>query len=342
VNPSAGADGSPRSGHWTNGQPERTAVTMVIEVDGLTKRYGAHLAVDDVGFTVTEGEIFGILGVNGAGKTTTVECLQGLRRPDGGHMRVLGLDPRTAGSQLRALVGSQLQASALPDRLRVDEAVRLFGDGDRRSADELLDTWDLTALRRSSFASLSGGQRQRLFIALALLNQPRVVFFDELTQGLDPLARSDVWDAIGDVRDRGTTVVLVTHFMDEAEALCDRVAVMRGGRIVDAGTPAELIARHTRSTTVTFTPSVSFDPTTLVALPGVDRVERNGERIRVIGTHELIAPVCAAVLGDDHLGPPDLRVHHPDLEDALIALISDAGADRPFQAAPDLTLEGVS
>jgi ABC-2 type transport system ATP-binding protein len=315
---------------------------MVIEVDGLTKRYGAHLAVDDVGFTVTEGEIFGILGVNGAGKTTTVECLQGLRRPDGGHMRVLGLDPRTAGSQLRALVGSQLQASALPDRLRVDEAVRLFGDGDRRSADELLDTWDLTALRRSSFASLSGGQRQRLFIALALLNQPRVVFFDELTQGLDPLARSDVWDAIGDVRDRGTTVVLVTHFMDEAEALCDRVAVMRGGRIVDAGTPAELIARHTRSTTVTFTPSVSFDPTTLVALPGVDRVERNGERIRVIGTHELIAPVCAAVLGDDHLGPPDLRVHHPDLEDALIALISDAGADRPFQAAPDLTLEGVS
>ena len=316
-------------------------MSMVIEVEGLTKRYGAHLAVDDVGFAVTEGEVFGILGVNGAGKTTTVECLQGLRRPDAGVMRVLGLDPRTARSQLRSLVGSQLQASALPDRLRVEEAVLLFGDGDRRSADRLLETWNLAGLRRASFASLSGGQRQRLFIALALLNEPRVVFFDELTQGLDPLARGEVWDAIRHVRDRGTTVVLVTHFMDEAEALCDRVAVMRGGRIVDAGTPDELIARHARSTTVTFTPPVSFDPTTLPSLPGVEVVERHGERIRVIGTNQLIAPVCASVLGDDQLGPPDLRVHHPDLEDALIALISDPDADDRSDAAALRTLEGV-
>lgn len=257
-------------------------------------------------------------------------------------MRVLGVDPRTAGSQLRALVGSQLQDSALPDRLRVEEAVLLFGDGDRHSADRLLETWNLTGLRRSSFASLSGGQRQRLFIALALLNAPRVVFFDELTQGLDPLARSDVWRAIREVRDQGTTVVLVTHFMDEAEALCDRVAVMRGGRVVDAGTPAELIARHARVTTVTFTPPVSFDPATLAALPGVDRVERHGERIRVIGTNQLIAPVCASVLGDDHLGPPDLRVHHPDLEDALIALVSDPDTDRRPDPARGRTLEGVS
>jgi ABC-2 type transport system ATP-binding protein len=301
-------------------------VTMVIEVEGLSKSYGAHLAVDDVGFTVAEGEIFGILGVNGAGKTTTVECLQGLRRPDRGVMRVLGLDPRTARSQLRALVGSQLQASALPDRLRVNEAVRLFGDGDRGSAQRLLETWNLAKLERSSFASLSGGQRQRLFIALALLNQPQVVFFDELTQGLDPLARGEVWDAIRDVRARGTTVVLVTHFMDEAEALCDRVAVMRGGRIVDAGTPAELITCHARSTTVTFTPPVWFDPAGLAGLPGVDRVERHGQQIRVVGTNQLIAPVCASVVGVDQLGPPDLRVHHPDLEDALIALISDTGA----------------
>ena len=319
-------------------------MTTVIEADGLTKRYGEHVAVDDIGFTVTEGEIFGILGTNGAGKTTTVECLQGLRRPDSGHMRVLGLDPRTAGSRLRALVGSQLQASALPDRLRIDEAVRLFGDGDRRSADRLLDTWDLSALRRSSFASLSGGQRQRLFVALALLNEPLVVFFDELTQGLDPLARSDVWGAISDVRDRGTTVVLVTHFMDEAEALCDRVAVMRSGRIVETGTPAELIARHARSTTVTFTPPVSFDPAALAALPGVDGVSRHRDRITVVGDNRLIAPVCAAVLGDDDLGPPDLRVHHPDLEDALIALISDTRADRPslVDGVQGSTPEGVS
>jgi ABC-2 type transport system ATP-binding protein len=238
------------------------------------------------------------------------------------------------------LVGSQLQASALPDRLRVEEAVLLFGDGDRHSADRLLETWKLAGLRRASFASLSGGQRQRLFIALALLNAPRVVFFDELTQGLDPLARSDVWRAIREVRARGTTVVLVTHFMDEAEALCDRVAVMRGGRVVDAGTPAELISRHARATTVTFTPPVSFDPAVLRRLPGVDRVERHGERIRVIGTNQLIAPVCASVLGDDQLGPSDLRVHHPDLEDALIALISDTGADHA-DPATGRTLEGV-
>ena len=315
-------------------------MTRVIEVQGLTKRYGARLAVDGVGFTVTEGEIFGIVGANGAGKTTTVECLQGLRRPDSGVMRVLGLDPRTAGSQLRALVGSQLQASALPDRLRVDEAVRLFGDGDRGLADRLLETWGLAGLRRSSFASLSGGQRQRLFIALALLNEPVVVFFDELTQGLDPLARSDVWNVIRDVRRRGTTVVLVTHFMDEVEALCDRVVVMAAGRVVDAGTPAELISRHARSTTVTFTPPVSFDPAALAGLPGVDGVERQGERIRVSGTNQLIAPVCASVLGDDHLGPPDLRVHHPDLEDALIALIGDRGADQLTEAPPGF--EGAS
>ncbi len=256
-------------------------MSTVVDVQGLVKRYGARVVVDDVGFRVSEGEIFGILGVNGAGKTTTVECLQGLRRPDGGVMRVLGLDPLTARSQLRAVVGSQLQASALPDRLRVDEAVRLFGDGDRRSAERLLETWGLSGLRRSSFASLSGGQRQRLFIALALLNDPRVVFFDELTQGLDPLARGEVWQAIGEVRDRGATVVLVTHFMDEAEALCDRVAVMRGGRIVDTGTPGELIARHSRSTTVTFTPPVGFDPAVLGVLAGVDKVQRDGERIRV-------------------------------------------------------------
>jgi ABC-2 type transport system ATP-binding protein len=306
-------------------------MTAMIELRGLTKRYGDHLAVDDVEFTVAEGEIFGILGANGAGKTTTVECLQGLRRPDRGHLRVLGLDPRTDRSRLRDRVGSQLQDSALPDRLRVEEAVRLFGDGDRQSADQLLETWQLNSLRRQSFASLSGGQRQRLFIALALLNRPLIVFFDELTQGLDPLARNDVWAAIRDVRDRGTTVVLVTHLMDEAEALCDRVAVMRAGRIVDTGTPAELIARHARSTSVTFTPPVSFDPRAVAGLPGVDRVEHFGEQLRVVGTNQLIAPVCASVLDDKHLGPPDLRVHHPDLEDALVTLIGDSAA----QPAPD-------
>jgi ABC-2 type transport system ATP-binding protein len=307
-------------------------VGAVVEVEGLMKRYGDHVAVDDVGFSVSEGEIFGILGTNGAGKTTTVECLQGLRRPDRGRMRVLGLDPRTAGSRLRAQVGSQLQDSALPDRLRVDEAVRLFGGEDEAAGVQLLEAWGLIALRRRSFASLSGGQRQRLFIALALLNRPSVVFFDELTQGLDPLARGEVWVAVREVRERGCTVVLVTHFMDEAEALCDRVAVMRAGRLVDIGSPPDLISRHARSTSVTFTPPISFDPGALSLLPGVDRVEREGERIRVVGSNELVAPVCAATLDDGGLGPRDLRVHHPDLEDALISLV-DGGAGPPSLGA---------
>ena len=184
----------------------------------------------------------------------------------------------------------------------------------------LLAQWGLETKRRTSFADLSGGQRQRLFIILALLNNPRVVFFDELTQGLDPVARRDVWDAISDVRARGTTVVLVSHFMDEAEALCDRVAVMVKGRIVDIGTPTDLIQRHGRATTVEFTPPASFDADALTRLPDVEHVEHHGERVRVTGGPALIAPVCAATLDAHGHGPLDLRIHQPSLEDALVNL----------------------
>ena len=253
---------------------------------------------------MSEGEIFGILGINGAGKTTTVECLQGLRRPDRGRMRVLGLDPRTAGSRLRALVGSQLQDSALPDRLRVEEAVRLFGDEDRRSADRLLETWELTTLRRRASRRCRGASASACSSPWRCSTGPGWCSSTSSPRASTPWRAPRCGGAIREVRERGTTVVLVTHFMDEAEALCDRVAVMRAGRLVDTGTPADLISRHARSTTVTFTPPVSFDPAALAALPGVDRVEREGERIRVVGTNQLIAPVCASVLGDDQLGPP--------------------------------------
>ena len=296
---------------------------LVVEVAGLTKAYNGNTVVDDVAFDVADGEIFGIVGVNGAGKTTVVECLQGLRRPDHGRLRVLGLDPLHHQRQLRSLVGSQLQASALPDRLRVHEAVALFAGPALRDPTPLLATWGLNTKSRTSFADLSGGQRQRLFIILALLNNPRIVFFDELTQGLDPIARRDVWNAILDVRAHGATVVLVSHFMDEAEALCDRVAVMAAGRIIDTGTPAELVHRLARATTVTFTPPASFDPATLAQLPDVDRVERDGERVRVVGGPTLVAPVCAATLDDLGHGPPDLQVHQPTLEDALRTLIAN-------------------
>jgi ABC-2 type transport system ATP-binding protein len=216
----------------------------VIEVENLNKRYGDTPAVADVSFTVDSGEIFGILGPNGAGKTTTVECLSGLRRRDGGAVRVLGMDPDRDGAQLRELVGAQLQESQLPEKIRVWEALELYSSFYRAPADwrELLDVLGLSAVRRTGFGVLSGGQKQRLSIALALVGDPRVAVLDELTTGLDPAARRDTWALIESVRNRGVTVVLVTHFMEEAERLCDRVAVIDAGRTVAVDTPAALVA----------------------------------------------------------------------------------------------------
>jgi len=293
----------------------------VVEVSGLVKTYDATRVLDAVDFHVDAGEIFGLLGANGAGKTTTVECLQGLRRPDAGHLRVLGLDPITDRARLRTLIGSQLQQAALPDRLRVGEAVALFDRSGRHDLGAILEPWGLARQRRTSFADLSGGQRQRLFIVLALLNDPRVVFLDELTQGLDPAARRDIWQVIRRVRDQGTTVVLVSHFADEVEALCDRVAVMAHGRVVATGAPSRLVDRYAATTTVTFTAPVSFDPNVLRRIDGVAEVDRDGDLCRVVGTSVMIAAVCAATLDDRGAGPADLHVTHPNLDDALVNLI---------------------
>lgn len=225
------APDAPRAGGWqikeAHGSRSNSA-PIVVQVEGITKRYGAIVAVHGVSFDVLAGEIFGILGTNGAGKTTTIECLQGLRRLDSGWARVLNLNPQAQGRELRQRIGSQLQESALPERIKVWEALDLFASFSLRAADwrELIDAWGLSHRRNSSFGSLSGGERQRLFIALAFVNGPELVFLDELTTGLDPHARRDTWDLIRQIRERGTTVVLVTHFMDEAETLCDRVAVM--------------------------------------------------------------------------------------------------------------------
>src|SRR5271155_2459940 len=204
---------------------------QVVTVRGLRKAYGDRVVVDGLDLDVPAGEIVGLIGANGAGKTTTVECIQGLRKPDAGILRVLGYDPVTQAGELRPLIGSQLQDSALPDRLRVAEAVGLFSTARARDGDELLERFGLAARRRSAFASLSGGERQRLFLVLALLNRPRLVILDELTQGLDPAARRDVWAAIRQLNEDGTTVLLVTHEMDEAESLCNQVLVMRAGRL---------------------------------------------------------------------------------------------------------------
>ncbi|GAA4231651.1 ABC-2 type transport system ATP-binding protein [Streptosporangium album] len=215
----------------------------VIEIDGLSKNYKARKAVDGVSLKVEQGEIFGIAGPNGAGKTTIVECASGLRRRDGGTLRVLGLDPQSDRRTLLQRVGVQLQEAALPDAIKVGEALRMYASlydnpGNWR---ELMDEWGLADKERTGFAALSGGWKQRLFIALALVGNPEVVFLDELTTGLDPSARRMTWGLIRTMRERGVTVVLVTHFMDEAEALCDRIAIIDHGRVVAEGSPRELI-----------------------------------------------------------------------------------------------------
>jgi len=221
----------------------------IVEVKNLRKSYPDKIAVEDVSFHVERGEIFGILGTNGAGKTTTVECLQGLREPDSGSISVLGLDPRKDRDALHERLGAQLQESELPEKLKVSEALKLYASFYRDPADpeKLLDQLALTDKRDSYFKNLSGGQKQRLSIALALIGNPEIAVLDELTTGLDPHARRDAWKLIEGIRDSGVTVILVTHFMDEAQRLCDRIAVIEAGRVLALDTPAGLM--HTAGET---------------------------------------------------------------------------------------------
>jgi len=308
---------------------DTSAAGPVITVDALRKTYGATTAVDGVTFSVQAGEVFGLLGSNGAGKTTTVECLEGLRKPDAGEVRVLGVDPLAHPERLRGRVGCQLQESHLPDRMRVWEALDLFAAAAPRPVDwtEVLEAWGLAPKRDAAFASLSGGQRQRLLVALALVTDPDVVFLDEMTTGLDPAARHVSWGLIEAIRERGTTVILVTHFMDEAERLCDRVAVMDGGRIVAMDTPSALIEAGVGAVRVKFTTEADvgagvgarggFD--WLADLPHVHGVEQRGRTVEVTGDGPVLAHVAAALLARG-LEPSDLRVERPTLEETFLKL----------------------
>lgn len=293
----------------------------VIEVDDLHKRYGETVAVDGVSFAVEEGEIFGVLGPNGAGKTTTVETIVGLRRPDRGTVRVLGLDPHRQRRELRRLVGVQLQSSDQPDRLRVGEAVRLYASFYRTPADPdgLLDDLGLREKRHSPFAKLSGGQKQRLSVALALVGNPRVAVLDELTTGLDPQARRDTWAVVEQIRDRGVTVVLVSHFMEEAEHLCDRLAVIDAGKVVAVDTPAGLVSRLASEQRVRFRPSVPFEDSLLTGQPEVTGLERRGEQVVVSGRGNLLHAVTS-VLARNQIVALDLRVDQASLDDAFVSL----------------------
>ncbi|MDJ0770446.1 MAG: ABC transporter ATP-binding protein [Ilumatobacter sp.] len=295
---------------------------VVVAVDGLTKRYGSATVVDGVSFDVRHGEVLGILGANGAGKTTSVECVQGLRLPDSGTIRVCGLDPIRGRNELTSRIGSQLQHAALPDRLRVEEAIALFTGPGSEPVDSILETWGLAHQRRTFFGALSGGQQQRLFVALALINRPEVVFLDELTQGLDPNARRVVWELIDRLRAEGTTIVLVTHFLDEAEALCDRVAVMRSGRITALDTPDALVAAHGGTAVVRFTRPDGVDDARLRRLPGLSDLMHSGGQVELHGDRPLIAHVGALLVEVGDI-PDDLEVRQPTLSDALLTMIGE-------------------
>ena len=293
----------------------------VIDVQNLHKTYGDTVAVDDVSFTVHEGEIFGILGPNGAGTTTTVECIEGLRAPDSGQISVLGLDPRRDRPELTQRLGVQLQDSQLPDQLRVAEALRLNSAFYRNPADwrALMDMLGLKSKSKTPFGKLSGGQKQRLSIALALVGSPRVAVLDELTTGLDPQARRDTWALIEDVRSRGVTILLVTHFMEEAERLCDRVALIDAGRVVAVDTPAGLAERVQAGQRIQFRPSIPFDDGLLTSLPDVTSVIHRGDVVVVTGSDNALNAVTSA-LARRQIVARQLRVEQASLEDAFVAL----------------------
>jgi ABC-2 type transport system ATP-binding protein len=302
----------------------------VIEVQGLHKSYGDTVAVDDVSLTVAEGEIFGILGRNGAGKTTTVECIEGLRRPDRGEIRVLGLDPRRERAELTQVLGAQLQDSQLPDSIQVAEALRLYSSFYRAPADwhGIMDMLGLASKAKTAFGKLSGGQKQRVSIALALVGNPRVAVLDELTTGLDPQARRDTWDLIEGVRSRGVTIVLVTHFMEEAERLCDRVAVIDAGRVIALDTPAALAEQAEEQQRIQFRPSVPFDDTLLTSLPDVTSVIHRGDVVVVTGSGNVLNAVTS-VLARQQIVARQLRVEQASLEDAFVELTGRHPSGQP-------------
>ncbi|MFI1602765.1 ABC transporter ATP-binding protein [Streptomyces griseofuscus] len=299
----------------------------VIEVTDLRKSYGGRPVVDGVSFAVEEGEIFGILGPNGAGKTTTVECVEGLRVPDGGRIRVAGLDPVADHAKVAQTLGAQLQQSEIQAKLTVREALELYAAFYPRPTDwrPLAERLGLTGKLGTRFGKLSGGQQQRLFIALALIGGPRIVVLDELTTGLDPRARRDTWQLIEDVRASGVTVLLVTHFMEEAQRLCDRIAVIDKGRVAALDTPAGLIHRSAGATVISFTPSAPLDERELAALPALASIEHQNGRLTLSGTDETVDAVLT-LLARHRVTAHQLRVVDATLDDAFLDLTKEATA----------------
>jgi len=301
----------------------RAGRESVVAVQHLVKRYGGFAAINDVSLSIREGEIFGIIGPNGAGKTTTVECISGLRTPDSGSISVYGLSPQKDRDKMREFVGVQLQETALPPRLKVGEAVKLFASfyAHPLNPDELIESLGIKQIEDSTYRRLSGGQKQRLSIALALVGRPKLAILDELTTGLDPEARRETWDLIDGIRRRGATVILVTHFMDEAERLCDRLALISHGAVAVLDTP-EAIAAMAGGTRVRFVPSRQVDDKTLLAIPGVTQVERKERYVTVVGNGDLALSVMGS-LTKIGVSVSELEAKKGSLDDAFVELTKD-------------------
>src|SRR5438046_6776538 len=285
----------------------------VIEVAHLRKLYGSTVAVDDISFEVLEGEIFGLIGPNGAGKTTTMECVEGVRRADAGRATVLGLDPARDAYALQKRIGVQLQQAQLQKRIRVREAVDLWASLYPRAVDgrALLEQLGLAEKRDASFMSLSGGQKQRLFIALALINDPEVVLLDELTTGLDPQARRAIWDLVNGIRSRGKTVFLTTHLMEEAERLCDRVAIIERGRLIEMGAPADLVRRHCPERGVVFSCDREGLAGDLEGVAGAGSVHVDGSTYKVQGRGDDFITAVIRFIAAQGLTVRDFRTMFP-------------------------------
>lgn len=294
----------------------------VISVSQLGKSYGSTVAVDDVSLEVHRGEIFGLIGPNGAGKTTTMECVEGLRAPDRGTIEVLGLDPRRDASALQRRIGVQHQEAQLQKRIKVWEAVDLWATLYPQvvDTDTLLDRLGLTSKKDAWFMTLSGGQKQRLFVALALIHDPEVLFLDELTTGLDPQARRAIWDLVTGIRDRGKTVFLTTHLMEEAERLCDRVAIIEHGKLIEMGTPERLIEKHCPERRVVFTSAENGVAESLRAVPTLERAESRGTTHTLHGRGEGFVNEVIHFVADNDIRVRGFRTEVPTLEDVFLKL----------------------
>src|SRR6266404_8916066 len=295
----------------------------VIQVSRVRKTYGSTVAVDGVSFEVNHGEIFGLIGPNGAGKTTTMECIEGLRTPDRGTVSVLGLDPFRQVYQLQDRIGVQLQQAQLQKRVKVWEAVDLWASLYHKKAidgERLLEQLGLVDKRDAWFMNLSGGQKQRLFIALALINDPEVVFLDELTTGLDPQSRRAIWELVRGIRERGKTVILTTHLMEEAERLCDRVAIIEHGKIIDIDRPERLVDRHCPERTVVLATDDPIAEERFRTIPGVELVTRAGSRFTIRGSGDDLVTEVIHCLSEKRIRVADFRTILPNLEDVFLKL----------------------